>query len=162
MRFYKKTKNLQTNPQTSFVMLLFVFCQPLASGTVVQGVGMWKAHTVLDSSTSKTKKKKKKRFYDQSRRSHLPALGPYVPPAHFQCNSSAWEQLDNLNFWLWEEAVWPRMQLPVTGSGLPSPAQLHQTATGCWTVPFSPASEPLRKSLSPPRCVTWILATPRF
>lgn len=55
--------------------------------------------------------------------------------------------------------------VPVTGSGLPSPAQSHQTATGCWKQLFSLTSELLRKSLSASRFVihpSWILATPRF
>lgn len=77
----KQNKKSQVNPQISYVTLLFVLCQPLSSGALAQGVATWRAHTELDFSTSKTKKKEG--FYDQSRRSHLPALGPYVSPAHF-------------------------------------------------------------------------------
>lgn len=76
-----------------------------------------------------------------------PALGPFVPPAHPQCHSSAGEQLDNLNFWLWEQELCPRLWLPCHGHGLFTPLSTSSSFQS-WKLLFPW----LIKPLSPPRC----------
>lgn len=44
-------------------MSLLVFCLPLFSSAVEQGVAIWRAHTELDLSTSKPNQTKKNRDF---------------------------------------------------------------------------------------------------
>lgn len=99
--------------------------------------GAGRTHTDLDLSSPEIKKNQTNRDLLTRAAGTIwvlgpePALGPFMPPAHSQSHSSAGEQLENLNFWLWELELCPRLWLPCHGQCTPYSSPALSRAGSC-------------------------------